>query len=79
MGYKGDILRKIVKYCYTDKASLPEEARENESSSFDTIQAMLLVDAADSFNLPGLVTKVSKWLMTHMKTNFGMAWQVLVY
>jgi hypothetical protein len=78
MGYEGDILRKIVKYCYADKVSLPG-AGENESSSFDTIQAMLLADAADYFDLPGLVSKISKWLMTQMKTNFEMAWQGLVY
>jgi hypothetical protein len=80
MVYEGDILRKIVKYCYTDKVSLPEENSENnESTSFETKQAMLLMDAADYFNLPGLVSKILKCLMTEMANNFEMAWKVLVY
>jgi hypothetical protein len=78
MGYEGGILRKIVKYCYTDKVSLPD-ASDSESSSFDTKQVLRLVDAADSFSLPGLVTKISEWWITKMKNDFEMQWQVLVY
>jgi hypothetical protein len=79
MGYEGGILRKIVKYCYTDKVSLPDASESAESSSFDTQQVLRLVDAADYFNLPGLVTQISEWSMTQMKNDFEMQWQVLVY